>query len=81
MVNELECINIEPLKGNDKAPELVLNKIYSLRDIFICKCGERHYNVGLPMMLNYVECYKCRETLPNEWHYCHSSRFKGEINE
>lgn len=78
MKNEVECINIEPLKGNDKAPDLVLGKIYSLRDIVVCGCGEKHYNVGLPMVLNYVECYKCREILSNS---CHSSRFKGEINE
>ncbi len=69
------CVNTEPLKGNDKAPELELNKEYKVKEIFICKCKEEHLNVGLELTLNYVECFKCRETLPDTNHWCHTSRF------
>ncbi len=72
----MKCINVKPMSGNTVAPELELNKEYELIDTFICKCGEKHFNVGLPMVLNWVECYKCRQDLPRINHYCHSSRFE-----
>ncbi len=73
--DNLECVNIEPFKNNTIAPELTLNGDYKALDIFMCKCGEQHINVGLKLEINYVECYKCRETLPDTNHWCHSSRF------
>lgn len=72
------CIKVEPMPKNDKAPELELNKEYIAKELFQCGCGELHINIGLPLNLNYVECYKCRETLPNTNHWCHYSRFKSK---
>lgn len=72
----ITCINIEPLKNNSIAPDLELNKEYSVKELFTCKCGEKHVNIGLPLNVNFVECYKCRETLPKTNHWCHSSRFE-----
>lgn len=75
ILQNIKCINIEPFKNNSIAPDLKLNETYPLVEVFKCKCGENHFNVGLEMNINYVECYKCRETLPKHTHWCHSSRF------
>lgn len=72
----LICINDKPFPINEIGPTLSLDKIYSLKDVFTCKCGENHFDVGLENDVNYVECYKCRETLPSDIRWCHSSRFK-----
>lgn len=69
------CKNIEPLPGNKIAPTLELDKEYIIKTLFKCHCGEEHVDVGLPLEINYVECHKCRETLPPIAHWCHSSRF------
>ncbi len=73
----IECINIEPLEGNNIAPPLEL-KEYTIKQLFTCGCGQTHVDVGLQSEVNYVECYKCRQTLPNskEVHWCNSIRFK-----
>lgn len=79
MENEITiliCINDKPFPVNEIGPNLVLDKEYALNSIEICKCGEQHYNVGLPLEISYVECYKCRERLPDITHWCNSSRFK-----
>lgn len=70
------CKNNKPFPINEIGPELELDKEYPLKEIFKCHCGEEHYNVGLPLNINYVECYKCRERLPFTIHWCHSSRFE-----
>ncbi len=77
------CLNEDPMPGNDKGPDLLLDKMYQLKQIHTCSCGEKHFDVGLVSSLNYIECYKCREDLPlgNEIHWCHSSRFKEITNE
>ena len=72
----MKCINIAPMPGNDKAPDLVLNENYTILKEIICACGEHHYDVGLPLLINYVECFKCRQTLTGDIHWCHSSRFQ-----
>lgn len=69
------CNNIKPFPVNEIGPKLQLNKEYSLETIFICGCGEKHYDVGLENDINFVECYKCREKLPSDIRWCHSSRF------
>lgn len=73
--DKLKVVNILPLKNNSIAPDLDVLKEYECKEIFVCKCGEEHIDVGLELNLNYVECYKCRETLPKTTHFCHSSRF------
>lgn len=73
---QLICINVKPFPVNEIGPQLVLDKEYTLEEVYKCECGEEHYNVGLPLEINYVECYKCRERLPDHTHWCHSSRFK-----
>jgi len=72
------CINTDILPGNEISPSLELNKEYNLIDIYTCECGEKHYNVGLKMEVNYVRCYKCEEELPDTNHWCHSSRFNKD---
>lgn len=70
------CINIKPFPVNEIGPNLVLDKEYPLQAKFKCACGEEHYDVGLSNDVNWVECYKCREKLPSNIRWCHSSRFK-----
>lgn len=70
------CINDKPFPVNEIGPPVQLNKEYELQEVHKCSCGQEHYNVGLPLEINYVECYKCRERLPDTTHWCHSSRFK-----
>lgn len=71
----LICNNTKPFPVNTIAPDLEIGKEYILKQDYTCECGEIHYNVGLPLEVNYVECYKCREQLPLTTHWCHSSRF------
>ncbi len=70
------CINDKPLEGNSIAPKVERFLNYTIEDIFECKCGQKHLNVGLELKINYVECYKCRETLPPSNHWCNSIRFE-----
>lgn len=71
------CVNKKPFPVNNIAPPLTEGVEYELLEVHTCSCGEEHYNVGLPMkIVNYVECYKCRERLPDTTHWAHSSRFK-----
>lgn len=72
---KLICNNSKPLVGNDIAPPLKEGEEYSLIDIHICKCGKQHYNVGLPLNVNWVKCYDCKEELPLTNHWSHPSRF------
>jgi len=73
---EIICINDKPFPVNEIGPELKLDTTYTLKEIIICGCGQKHYNVGLPLLIGYVECYKCRERLPLTTHWCNSTRFK-----
>ena len=73
---KLICKNDDVLEGNEIGPELTLDKEYELQEVHTCGCGQEHFNVGLKMDVNYVECYKCRERLPDNTHWCHSSRFE-----
>lgn len=77
---KITCINIKPFPINEIGPKLELNKEYELLEIIKCGCKQEHYNVGLQLEVNYIECYKCRERLPDSNHWCNSSRFKN-INE
>ena len=71
----LICVNSKPLAGNDIAPPVTEGNEYPLKEIHKCSCGKEHYNVGLPMEVNYVRCYDCTEELPTTNHWCHPSRF------
>lgn len=74
---DVKVINKEPMPGNKIAPELKIEQVVSLKQIYRCKCGEHHYDVGLISELEFVRCYKCKEVLPesDRVHWCHSSRF------
>lgn len=75
-VNDLlKCVNVAPLPKNTIAPDLKLGEEYPLKEIHTCSCGKQHFNVGLPMEVNFVECHDCRETLPSHTHWAHPSRF------
>ena len=73
--NKILCINSKILPGNEIAPMLTEGCSYVAKHVIQCKCGETHINVGLESTLNYISCYKCRQELPDKWHWCHSSRF------
>lgn len=70
------CVNDKPLEGNHIAPAVKVGDEHDIKSVFTCKCGQQHYDVGLPLNINYVECYKCRETLPPTTHWCNSIRFE-----
>jgi len=76
---KLKVINDKPMLGNEIGPDIKLNDEHELVAKFKCACGEEHYDIGLKMDVNWVECYKCRETLPPDIRWCHSSRFV-EVN-
>jgi hypothetical protein len=72
------CIDNKPLKGNEVAPPLTIGKSYTLKDMYQCRCGQKHYDVGLNSKYNWISCYKCTEPIPKGdlIHWCHPSRFK-----
>jgi hypothetical protein len=73
--DEVVCNNTKPLQGNDVAPPLNEGETYTIKEIHVCKCGKQHFNVGLPMEVNYVRCHACQEELPATNHWAHPSRF------
>ncbi len=72
---KVRVINDKPMPGNDIGPDIKIGEEHELGTIYTCKCGEKHYDIYLPLDVNFVECYKCRETLPEYIRWCHSSRF------
>jgi hypothetical protein len=72
------CIDNSMLKGNDRKPNLEIEKEYIIEDIILDKAGNQHIHVGLKSDLNYITSYETREELPkgNIVHWCHPSRFK-----
>lgn len=76
---KLKVINDKPMPGNEISPDIKNGEEYELIAKFKCNCSENHYDIGLKNDVNYVECYKCRETLPPDIRWCHSSRFV-EVN-
>lgn len=74
------CINTKPLTGNTIAPPLKLFDEYTVLQLYTCKCGQDHYDVGLVSKYEYVSCHTCSEMLPegNKVHWCHPSRFADE---
>lgn len=78
--NNLKCVKTDPLTGNTVGPDLSSEKDYVANEVYTCKCGQKHIDVGLKSHLNWVKCYNCEEELPRgiEIHWCHPSRF--EIN-
>ena len=83
MEEELICINIEPLVGNNIAPPLVKGRKYPVKEVFTCKCGQNHFDVGLLSQHNFISCYSCGDHIPrgDTIHWCHPNRFKNEENE
>jgi len=73
--DNVECINANPLQGNDIAPPLNKGSKYTIKEILKCSCGKEHFNVGLKLDYNYVRCHSCNEELPTTNHWCHPSRF------
>lgn len=76
--NQLLAINTNPLVGNNVAPPLKLKELYTAKNVYICKCGQDHIDVGLVSRYSYVSCYKCKEELPDgdKIHWCHPTRFE-----
>lgn len=69
--------NNAPLPGNQKSPELEIDKEYTVKEILLDSKGNQHLDVGLPSSLNYVTSYETKEELErgDEIHWCHPSRF------
>lgn len=76
--DKLLATNNKPLKGNDVAPSLIVGGEYPAKQIYVCKCGQDHIDVGLKSKYNWITCYKCREELPDgaKIHWCHPIRFE-----
>jgi hypothetical protein len=74
----LIAINNKPLEGNSVAPELELDKEYTVKSIVLDSQGNQHLDVGLPSTHNYIRSWETKEELPNgdTIHWCHPSRFK-----
>lgn len=79
--DKLKAINIEPLEGNDIAPPLVEGETYTVTEVYVCKCGQDHVNVGLKSRYNWVNCYKCKTPIPTGdiSHWCHPTRFEAVV--
>lgn len=75
--NVVIAMNNKPLTGNTIAPPLVEGTQYVIKEVYTCKCGQEHIDVGLASMYNYVSCYTCKLELPkgDKIHWCHPSRF------
>lgn len=75
--DSVEATNNQPLKGNDKAPALVIGQTYPVINIILDRDGNQHLDVGLKSDLNYVTSYETGEQLPDghKIHWCHPSRF------
>ncbi len=76
-MKNLKCINREPLPNNNVAPPVELGKVYELKEIFVCECGQEHFDVGLVSKFNWVSCYACKKPIPggDVRHWCHPTRF------
>lgn len=72
--------NIEPLEGKTIAPPLTKDAEYVVEDIYTCKCGSKHLDMGLKSLHNFITCFECGEELPHgdEIHWCHPSRFEAK---
>lgn len=75
--DQITCVNIRPLEGNDVAPPLVDGKTYPLLQIIKDSAGNEHFDVGLESKYNYIRSYETKEELPtaDKIHWCHPSRF------
>ena len=75
---KVKAINIKPLAGNDRSPDLELDKEYPIKQIILDSKGNQHLDVGLASVLNYVTSWDTREQLPDGdvIHWCHPSRFE-----
>ncbi len=71
------CIDNKPLRFNDVAPPLVLEKEYTIQDVVFDSKGNPHFDVGLVSKYNYIRSIETKEDLPdgNKIHWCHPSRF------
>ena len=75
---EVECIDIKPLPGNDVAPPLKEGKKYPVKKIYVDYEGNQHLDVGLKSKFNYIKGYEIDAELPDgdKVHWCHPTRFK-----
>ena len=76
--DEVVCILIDPLKGNDVAPNLELGARYTIREIIYDKENNPHFDVALKSNVMWVRSFETKENLPRGdiVHWCHPSRFK-----
>ena len=57
----VKATNIAPLAGNDRSPNLELNKDYPVKQIILDSKGNQHLDVGLVSELNYVTSWDTKE--------------------
>lgn len=73
--DKLKCVFNQLLPGNDKGPDLELNKEYLCKDVYLDAKGNPHIDVGLPMRYEFVRSYATGQELPYHTHFCHPNRF------
>lgn len=76
--DNLKVINDGILPGCEIGPKLKNGEDHIAQQVYYCKCGQEHIDIGLLSNLNYVSCYKCEEHLPqgHSIHWCNSIRFE-----
>jgi hypothetical protein len=74
----VKCLHVEPLLGNDIAPPLKSGEIYRVKKIVLDKQGNQHLDVGLVSKYKYISSFDTGEHLPDgdKIHWCHPSRFE-----
>lgn len=75
--DEVLCVLVGPLKGNEVAPDLKAGQEYEVKTVTIDGKGNQHLDVGLKSNLSFVSSYETGEYLPHgdKIHWCHPSRF------
>src|SRR5690606_12606755 len=74
----VKVVLVDPLPGNDVAPDLTLGDHKVIQDICTDRKGNQHLDVGLESNINYVTSWETGEELPGGdiVHWCHPSRFE-----
>lgn len=72
----VKIISDDYLPGNDVKPPIHNGETYIIQDIYECKCGVRHLDLGLISQWSYISCHKCDERLLNGHaiHWCAPQR-------
>lgn len=73
--DELLVIFDKLLPGKEAGPKLKAGTLVTLKNIHVDSMGFEHYDVGLPLTIEYVTSMHTGETLPKTCHWCAPHRF------